>query len=234
MFTHKKKLSVFPYILLLFFSADSAEKLYVFFPAITRTHLIQERLQNSLKGVEVMVFGRYSDFLIQVETNPPTGIIAKTPLVDQFTDYSENLIGNRKNKTEETYVLLSTEKKVDLQSIEQQTIVGVVDFLGRKSMNNFTESLLGNSHQIKCVTKPEDLIPLLIFDMVDCILLEKSTADYFRMIYDLDFKETSVYSEKHGIISFAVRQGSNAEKTVEGLKKLGAANMYIFGIDKWM
>ena len=210
-----------------------AEKLYVFYPGVTRSHIIQEKLQGALKDFDVYVFGRYSDLVSQVKSNPPVAIIAKQSLIKQLPGYVKAAVGSSSNRHCQTYVLLSIDKKVYFTDLKPSTVIGVVDYLGRKQTELYFKQHLDIECDIKCVLKPEDLIPLLIFDLADCVILEKSIADYFKSIYDLNFLETVLPSSSYEAISLGIQNGSRANKIIADLKNLGVVNVYIFGIDKW-
>ncbi len=213
---------------------EAGEKIYVFYPSITRPHIAQQELQNALKGVDVFVFGRYSDFVSQVQALPPSAIITKDPLDEQFRNYHKRLSGCRGNKRSETYVLISLGKTIDTAAINSKTVVGIVDFMGRKNIEKFASTLVHKNINVKCVLKPEDLITLLVFEMVDYVLIEESYFSYYRKIYDLDFKVSSIRFESSGIISVSVQKGKSAEKLITKLRSLKELNAHIFGIDEWM
>jgi hypothetical protein len=67
-------------------------------------------------------------------------------------------MGNNISGSTERYALISVGQPVDPASV---TSVGAVDILGRQGMKEFVATLLGVSPRIECVTKVEDLLPLL-------------------------------------------------------------------------
>ena len=65
-------------------------------------------------------------------------------------------------------------------SLADKPVIGVVDILGRKKMPNFVSEIVNTKTKVKRVAKPEDLLSLLQFKMVDAILLPKAGYDQLK------------------------------------------------------
>lgn len=217
-------------LLLEFLSAE--EKLYIFFPSTVRPQAIQDKMQQISQGTTITVFGRYTDFTAKIEMEPPDAILTKTSLVKQMNDYSVSLNGIRGGKTVETYVLLSVDTPVDLSTITSETVIGTIDFLGRTGMNDFVKKYLPVVPKIKRVTKIEDLLPLLSFNMASAILIEEHCVDYFKKTSNLNFVVTPLSSNDDGIIALAAKKDASIDKTTELVKKLGSDAKVFFSVDQ--
>jgi hypothetical protein len=212
---------------------QAQEKCYVFYPTTERPQSIQEKLQGALSGVTVTVFGRLNDLNVKTETDPPDAIISKPSLIGQFSDFSVKLNGVRKGKTGETYVILSIGTPVDIKTIGPETTIGVIDVLGRTGMKSFISQFFPVEPKIKRVTKVEDLLPLLTFNMAAGILIEDIFVNYFKSTSQLDFKIIPLPPAQSGIIALGVNKNGKADKTTAVLKKADKTICSIFEVDLW-
>lgn len=230
----RHKVPQFMTIVAILYSICAAEeKCYVFFPTTDRPQAIQDKLQSSLSGVTVTVFGRINDFNAKLELEPPDAIIAKPALISQFNNYEVTLTGLRKGKAEETYVVLSIGAPVDLQTIGAETTIGVIDVLGRAGMKSFISQFFKTEPKLKRVTKVEDLLPLLSFNMAAGVLIEDIFVNYFKSTSQLDFKTTSLPQTQSKIIALGIRKNGKADKTTAALKKADKALCSVFEVDSW-
>ena len=205
-----------------------AQKLYVFYPTFIRPKTMQEQLQKSFPGIEVMVFGRYKDFFAKVNSEKPDAILTKTPLLEQFPDYKIKFSGVRKGEIKEKYVILSTNGKKS----ENKTI-GVVNFLGRKELKDFLEKYFSDNVKIKHVNKMEDLLPLLTFNMVDGIFVSEKDATYFMNISNLSFTITELPEVELGIINLAITNSKHMDFISSTVGNMPKNTFTLLGVEKW-
>jgi hypothetical protein len=209
------------------------DKLYVFFPTTARPQVVQEKLQQAYPGVEVTVFGRLNDFTAKIEIEPPEAILTKTPLIKQFDKYVIKVNGQRDGKSEEVYVLISIDQPLTPSKVTQETIIGTIDFLGRNGMNGFIQQFFTILPKIKRVTKVEDLLPLLTFNMSNAILVEESSVDFFKKTSNLNFAISPLPATKDGIIALGTKHDLQRNKIIDSTKKLGKDASSFFGVDQW-
>lgn len=213
---------------------SAIEKLYVFFPSKFNSKLIQEIMSENIKDVNITVFGKYNDFINQTKTDPPDAVLTKTILIkDQLNNYEISLNGERNSKTDESFVILSTEKNISSDSVNSQTVIGVIDILGRAGMNTFAKNFFQAEPKLKRVSKLEDLLSLISFNMVDAILIEGAFLDYFKSTSQLKFNTTPLDSFQSGIVALAVKKGANTEKIIAGIKRNDKKVCDLFLIEKW-
>lgn len=209
------------------------QKLYVFYPTVVRPHILQKKISLACSGLEVTVFGRFTDFKTKVKLDNPDAIITKPDVLKQFSGYKINLQGQKKGRQDEKYVLLSIGKKVDFSETGSVTI-GAIDFLGRKEMENLLASLLISKPKVKRVTKVEDLLPLLSFNMVNAIFISENQENYFKTKSQLNFIITPLQNANIGIISLALKTGKEeGAEITNSINKLDKEINLLFEIEKW-
>jgi hypothetical protein len=216
------------------FSVFAVEKVYVFFPSNINSQSMQNAMADLMKEVSITVFGRYNEFISKVNSEPPDAIITKTTLIkEQLGNYEIMLNGERNGKTVENYVILSTGEPFSADSVNSETVIGVLDILGRAGMNSFSKLFFPVEPKLKRVSKLEDLLSLLSFDMIAGIMIEDIFTEYFKSTSQLQFNITPLKNSNTGIVAFAVKKDSNAEKTILYLKNNPKKICDLFLIEKW-
>jgi len=226
------RLIIFTAVVFLFSPDSHAESLYVFIPSKLRPVVMQEKLLQACPGIDIMVFGRHKDFANQVKANSPDAILTKIPVIENIGGYAVCLKGGRGGSADELYILLSVNKKVEPANIGKLKI-GVFDILGRKKMKTFIGKFFNPVPKLKRVSKMEDLLQLLTFNMADAVLTPENTAPYFKEISNLNFVTTPVPDMKTEIVSLAQKDGTAASKTIEAIKKMDAKTMALLEVDTW-
>lgn len=211
----------------------SQDKVYVFYPSVARPQAVQDKIQHSAHDVEVTVFGRYNDFTAKMELEPAQMIITKPALIKQFNNYEVKLKGTRAGKTDETYVLLSINSETDITALTAETVIGTIDILGRNGMNSFVKQFFPTIPKLKRVTKVEDLLPLLTFNMAVAILVQEPAIQYFKSTSNLNFAITKLPESNDGIVAFAVKSGGSADKISSVLKSADKELCSFFEVDLW-
>jgi hypothetical protein len=135
-------------------------------------------------------------------------------------------------KKEEPYILLSVNKAVNAETLPSKTI-GVVDFLSKKDMEDFTRKLLESPVKLKRVKKVEDLLPLLSFNMVDAILIPEIQISYFKGTSNLNFKILRLPSAQADIASLALKKGTSASVILKQIKRIPKSVNIMLGVEEW-
>lgn len=211
----------------------SQANVYVFYPSVARPQSVQDKIQKCVQGAEVIVFGRYNDFAAKMETEPAPIIITKPLLIEMFSGYEIKVNGVRAGKTEETYIVLSINNGIDPATVGAETVVGTIDILGRIGMNTFAKHFFAAVPKLKRVTKMEDLLPLLTFNMVSGILVQEPAVQYFKSTSNLNFAITKLPDSKDGIVALAAKTGGNADKVASALKSADKELCSFFEVDLW-
>ena len=219
----------------LFFGTEAwsdTTKLYVFYPSAMSSASLQKELNEACAEIEVMVFGRFKDFEERVSSDKPDAVLTKPPVIGQIGDYTVSLVGTRGGDISEPYILLSVDKKMDISHLSDKQI-GVFDFLGRKGMDAFVGKYINPLPNLKRVSKMEDLLQLLTFNMVEAILIPEVYADYYKKISKLNFVITPLPNMKAEIVAVGVKQGKDLSSTVKSLKSLNKQYMALLEIEQW-
>ncbi|MBN1306941.1 MAG: hypothetical protein JXA18_03425 [Chitinispirillaceae bacterium] len=229
------KTAVTAYMMLCFAisSTCAQEKLFVFYPTTTRPQTVQERLEENANDVSVTVFGRYVDMSEKIVNEPPDALLSKPALIRQLGNYTIALNGIRKGTAKETYVLMSINTPIDPKTVGAQTVIGAIDVLGRTGMKSFIGRFFPVEPKLKRVTKIEDLLPLLTFNMADAVLIEAVFIQYFKSTSHLEFTVTSLSETDSGIIALAIKNNGKAENTLTAFKKAGKGINTLFEVDQW-
>ncbi len=224
--------TVLIFITIFFSRTGCSETLYVFYPTTVRSQIVQKELSKACPGVEITVFGRYKDFEAKLGMNFPDAILTKLPVISQFGGYSVKLKGTRKGSADEPYVLLSANKKVDPDNIANLSI-GTFDILGRKGMKQFVSKYFATEPGLRRVSKIEDLLQLLTFNMADALLIPEIHVNYFKEISKLNFMVTPVPKMRIGIVGLGMRQGQNAPLILKGLTETDNKTKALLEVDDW-
>lgn len=209
-----------------------AESLYVFYPTIQRPHVIRQKMNKGFSNIELSVFGRFRDFKKKIASAPPDAILTKTPVIEQIGGYSIKLRGSRDGSADEPYVLLSVNRKTDMESISG-TAIGILGILDRKGMKQFVGDYLSPLPKLRRVLKLEDLLDLLTLKMAEAVLIPEYYVSYYKKRSELNFAVTSVPDMRIGIIALAVKDEKSASSVVKAVKNMDNVIMTILGIDKW-
>jgi hypothetical protein len=217
-------------------SARGAETLYVFYPSVLTAASVQKKLSEACKGIEIMVFGRFKDFEEGVVKDMPDAILTKPPVIEQIKAYAVRLNGVRGGSAEESYVFLSVNLSVDkggdLSSLSNMQI-GIFDILGRKQTEAFAGKFLNPVPKLRRVSKMEDLLQMLTFNMADGILIPEIFVSHYKEISKLNFAVTPVPNMKTGILALGVRQGQEAPLIIKTLTSLDKQYMELLQVEQW-
>lgn len=198
-------------------SRDAAgnDRLYVFFPSRVPAASLQKKLLKGWPGIRIMVFGRFRDFKDRVEKDRPGGILTKPPVMETIGGYTVKLRGSRGGDTEESYILLSAGRPPDMNLLAGRDI-GVFDILGRKGMKQFVGKYINPLPRLRRVSKMEDMLRLLTFNMIVAILIPENDLSYYQNISELDFTVTPLPGMKSGILALALKE--QEENTPENMR----------------
>jgi hypothetical protein len=210
------------------------EKLYIFYPSTFDYQSMQNKMDTELPDISITVFSRYDDFALKVKAEPPEAIITKPILIqDQFNDYEVILNGIRSGKTEDNYVVLSIDSNFAIKSITSESIIGIIDIMGRAGMKTFVNRQFSIEPKIKRVSRIGDLLPFLSLDIAAGIIIESVFIDYFKSTSQLQFTEIPLPESTTGVIAFAVKKGKQAEKSLNSLKQNKKSICELFYIQQW-
>lgn len=210
----------------------AAESMYVFVPTEVRANAMQEQITALCPGIEVTVFGRAKDFEERMAASPPQAILSLLPVIERSSSYNTIAKGLRNGATEEGYMLVSVDKAPDLDKLAEMKI-GVMDLLGRKSMNEFIAQIFQTGlKQVKRVTKIEDLLPLLTFGSVDAIFVSESFFGQLKQKSNLSLVATRL-NVKIGLTSAALTSDAAKDKFQQCIARFDKNLNEALGVEQW-
>lgn len=210
------------------------EKLYIFYPSTFDYQMMQNRMDTAIPGVSITVFSRYDDFALKMKAEPPEAIITKPILIqEQFNDYEVILNGIRSGKTEDSYVVLSIDSNFTIKSITSESIIGIIDIMGRMGMKTFVNRQFSIEPKIKRVSRIGDLLPFLSLDIAAGIMIESVFIDYFKSTSQAQFTEIPLPESTTGVVAFAIKKGMQADKSLNTLKLNKKSICELFYIQQW-
>ncbi|MBF0297809.1 MAG: hypothetical protein HQK51_03770 [Oligoflexia bacterium] len=169
--------------------------LMVYFPSTESPKILEQTLKKGLKSkdVAVSVFAKYRDFEQELTRVNPDFIIANSAFSSTNSSYKpvQILNGNKSHYL----VLGSKDWKKDKLSTAR---IGVVLFGDMDWQKRYINNLLDvKVSKFKFVNKSDDLIPLLVFDSVDVIVVgptdyEKLKSSYKNSTFSILFKSKEV------------------------------------------
>jgi len=223
--------SVSRHIILLFLALSpgirGAERLYVFYPTMVRSQVLQKEFSKTFAGVDVIVFGKYGDFRAKIAADSSAAVLTRPALIDQLPGYEKRLTGVRDGKTEEAYRLVSVGKPVKTDSLGSITI-GVLDFLGKQGMEEFVSSMTRHHAKVKRVMKLEDLLPLLTFEMAQAILVTDEQIALLKKTSNLDLIVTQLPGAQSGIIALGAQKSASPDAVIKALR-----TQTVLGVQQW-
>ncbi|MGM0460916.1 MAG: hypothetical protein ACQEQ4_00670 [Fibrobacterota bacterium] len=186
-----------------------AEQLYIYYPSPeVRPGVVQQTVQEVVNDVDITVFGVYRDFAMKVEEDRPRTVLGPRETVQTLSHlgYQVALRACENNDTASEYVLLSLEQAFSKEDMDSTTVIGVVDIMERTDMKDYVFDLLRTEVRVNHVTKMEDLLPLLIFNMADAILIPRTRKAYFDRVSNQEYYITPL-GKKPGIAQLAAING---------------------------
>ncbi len=218
-------------ILLLFIvNLSFGENLYVYYPSTMKSNVVQQKIQGVAGDVTVTVFGKYRDFAMKTAMDLPDAVLAKGEGLEDLSGYTVSANAYRNGSKNEKYVLLSIDNPLQVDAMTADMVIGIVDFNRRNVMKNFVSSFVGSAPKVKHVTKVEDLLPLLTFQMAQGVIIPEADIEFFKKKSNLNFV-VSPLSGKSAVAIVATKgEGSNS---IEVAKKLTDVMPSFMGSVEW-
>lgn len=204
--------------------------LYVYAVTPLRARALEQKIEDSMPGVDVTVFGKLSDFKTALETSPPNAALSPRPVLASL-NRGADLQGMRAGSDAEQYLLIST--RALTREMFSSLRYGIVDLVERKSLPKFVAGLLGVSvaPEVQRVTKIEDLLQLLQFQTADAVLLPERFRADFESKSKMSFTILSLSTAKVGLV--AVTFLSDRHSVEHAIRRLPKHVMADLGVDEW-
>ncbi|MEJ2754333.1 MAG: hypothetical protein P8104_00455 [Gammaproteobacteria bacterium] len=214
------------------FSTSIADAtMHVFVPTDVRTNILQKKLESVCPDLSITVFGRGQDFVSQSHKTHPDVILTLMPVIEKSSGYHSYFIGLKNGVTSEPYLLVSKDREINTTDLSNKTI-GVLDLLGRKLMTEYVHQLLKQNVKVKRVTKREDLLPLLIFNAANAILVSRSVFGALSEKSQLNLVATEM-DVSIGLAALAANDDAVKDKLDKCIKKFDSHLNTMLGVDQW-
>lgn len=205
--------------------------LFVFLPTQVRATALQEKLSDQCRQLDITVFGRSRDFRKQIKLSKPDAILSLGPVVQTQSDYTPLLLGKQSDQKTEPYFFVSIDAPIDIKNVGSKRL-GVVDWLGRKGMDQYIADAFGFDIRLKRVVKQEDLLPLLTFGFAEAIFVSKRTHDKLKETSNLNLVvvNTEVVVQLPVV---AVKKTTDAQGLTACFSQLDTETNQLLGVEKW-
>ena len=210
-------------------SATDSLKIAVFYGSAVPAKVREKTLQTGLHEQGVVVYSHNTDFTQAVEKDSIPLVIASAPF-DSREDYEAVLQFSLKGRTEFNYLLYSM-TTVDSSKMEELTI-GAVEEVSHDQMIDFFKNKVGlNVKQLKTVSRPEDLFPLLVFKSADAIALAQTDYDGLRTRFNAKTRPVRVITNPISFPRLYIKKGASANEVIEKVLNLGVPALTALGFD---
>ncbi|WP_437915243.1 hypothetical protein WME73_07500 [Sorangium sp. So ce302] len=211
-------------------TAGPVATLYVYAVTPLRARALEQKIEESMPGVDVTVFGKLSDFKAALESAPPDAALSPKPVLASL-NRTADIQGVKAGNDAEQYLLVST--RALTKEMLSGLRYGIVDLVERKSLPKFVAGLLGVSTapEVQRVTKIEDLLQLLQFQTADAVLLPERFRSDFESRSKMTFTILSLSTAKVGLVAVTFL---SERQTLEGaIRRLPKHVLADLGVDEW-
>lgn len=208
-------------------TAGTNPRLVVFWPGRSSSAL-QQSLRSQMAAVDVRVYSRTSSLRRGLAEGADA--VMASPSVLRSNGLSARLTAAGGN--DGTYVAASLTTGLTRSGLSALT-VGVVDELGRKGMPTLVAKLIGGTApKLRRVTKVEDLLPLLQFDIAQAVIVRRRDFAALESRTQQKLHTITLVSHREPLAVGFVEGGrrSAVERAVRGLNANAKKSL---GVDSW-
>ncbi len=203
----------------------AAPSLLVYLHLDMKQRALQELLSSALDGIEVTAVVRYGDLQRQI-TSGASALLALGPVLASL-GARPAVTGLAGGRDTEPYALLGG-MRVPAGQVQR---VGALDLLGRKGTSTFVHEVLQSKVEVERVTKLEDMLRLLQFEMADAILLPQRIVPLMRRKSELTLESSRAPNEV-SLPALAVLTPAGTT-IADRLKKVPMSVKAELGVESW-
>jgi hypothetical protein len=228
-----QQVSILSRILLLSLALSTASvnatdvcKVFVFLPNQPELLTHSELQKEPLKTCEFSVFTRMVDFIQRIELESPHYILTYARNTNHLAGYHWEETVTKDYK--KTFYMIAAHKDEHEYVFTGNPRIGAVDILGREQTQGAIESLISAAITYRRVIKPEDLVSLLRFQMVDYIFVSDPVYRKVAEETNIALKKVREFQADFENISMGTlatiqeKETPVHQKIRKGLKLLGA------------
>lgn len=168
----------------------SSEAMPIYYASILPAKNRQQGIGGDLKklNIDPTVFAKYSDFIEIVKTSKPNILIAPSFFGKYYPEYRPYFRLSIDGKSKIRYKLMALNHGLKGKDLSTEKI-GIVQEVDRNHVNEVVSQLLGVKVKlIRTVTKPEDLLPLLVFKSADIIIVSPDNLKGLKEKFSTEVK----------------------------------------------
>lgn len=210
-------------------TSNGTPRLVVFWPGRTSASL-EQSMRSEMNGVDIRVVTRTGD--LKRALSSPTDAVMASPYVLRSNGLAPTM--SAKSSASGRYLAVAFARAPVKARIAGQT-VGVVDELGRNAMPGFVQKLLGSDSPppLRRVTKVEDLLPLLQFEIAKTVLVKERDFSILegrtkQKLYALPL------SADGASLAVAFAEGSRRSVVERAVRGMGNQSKQSLGVDSWV
>lgn len=215
-------------------SAKDVPGVRVFFPSTLVSAQMQKILQSdpALSKLQFTVYPNFTEFMGQHETEQAEIIIVPSAFAKYYRGTYHPVLKFVKKKGGDFHYLLLAMSKQWTEANISDGIVGIIEEVGMDKAKDYVASLIGKSSKtIKKVTKAKDLIPLLIMENANYIMIAPDLYEKVKGEYATQGITVVKESVAVGYPVFLARENVKDPAIVDSLKKMSAATLENLGFD---
>lgn len=208
-----------------------ASPLLVYYPSTITPKKREKILKDNLE-MEVLVFAKQNDFEKELQAQSADIVIAPSSFSEFNTNYESILGFKRDGKDLFKYLILSMDIKWKNKDLSEAR-VGVVQFENRDQLKKYISKVAGKElKKIKSVSRPEDLLPLMVFQSVDVIMIAPDNYEELKFQYTAQIYKVGESLEVKYPMVF-IKKGISASSVVEKFKKISNESIQQLGMSSF-
>ena len=133
----------------------------------------------ALNGTEVTVFGKFSEFSSSLKNSKPKFLMVPSAYTSYNEDYKPVFQFVKGGQSNFKFLILSVKSEWSKEATAKGS-VGIVDELGRKQTSAFIKDQVGAFKRVKRVTKTDDLMPLLVLENANYIIIRPKNYEILK------------------------------------------------------
>jgi len=137
------------------------------------------KADSALTGTNITVFGKFREFESSVKSSKPKYILISSSFLSINKDYKAVYQLELNGKSSFKYLILSTKPEWTKEKMASGS-VGVVDELGRSGTKKYVQNNVGKFKKVKRVTKTDDLMPLLVLENANYIMIRPDNYEILK------------------------------------------------------
>jgi hypothetical protein len=177
-------------------SSVFANTVLVYLPATSSVAKVEAALKSGLKSAgKLTVFNRFGDFQKAVSDEKPTAVISTDFFERTNPSYKRAASFVHSGATRSSYILLSLDKAWSSGDLGKLRL-GMVNEGSKDDLKDDMKTLFGSEiSNIKTVSKPDDLFPMLVFKSVDAVMMSPAIYNSLKSQFSTAVNEVRKSAE---------------------------------------